>query len=354
MPDRGDHAKPGANVALWTSTGAFTACFAVWTILSIIGLSIRQELGLSEAQFGLLAGTPILTGSIIRIFLGVWADRVGGRRLFVLVMLLAAIATWLTSMATSYPILLLAALGVGLAGGSFTVGVAYVSKFFPVERQGLALGIFGAGNVGSAVTTFVAPFVMVAFGWQAVAQIWAAGLAAIAIAFFLLTKEDPEQQRRQQQGDRAPSVLEQIEVLRNPQVWRFSVYYFFVFGAFVALALWLPSYLVDVYRLDIKTAGVLAAFFSVPGSLFRVAGGRRSDRYGARAVMSWTFGTAAICTFMLSYPPTIYRIEAVAGPLTSSTAMGLVPFLVLIFVPGFFMSLGKAAVYKHIAVYYPH
>lgn len=354
MSDRGDHAKPGANVALWTSTGAFTACFAVWTIFSIIGLSIRQELGLSEAQFGLLAGTPILTGSIIRIFLGVWADRVGGRRLFVLIMLLAAIATWLTSMATSYPVLLLAALGVGLAGGSFTVGVAYVSKFFPVERQGLALGIFGAGNVGSAVTTFVAPFVMVAFGWQAVAQIWAAGLAAIAIAFFLLTKEDPEQQRRQQQGDRAPSVLEQIEVLRNPQVWRFSLYYFFVFGAFVALALWLPSYLVDVYRLDIKTAGVLAAFFSVPGSLFRIYGGRLSDRYGARAVMYWTFGIAAICTFMLSYPPTTYRIEAVGGPITFSTSMGLVPFLVLIFVLGFFMSLGKAAVYKHIPVYYPH
>ncbi|MDT9600877.1 nitrate/nitrite transporter [Sphingosinicella rhizophila] len=348
-----DRPAEGASQALWTSTIAFTVCFAVWTIFSIIGLGVKEELGLSETQFGLLVGTPILTGSLTRVVLGVWADQFGGRRVFAAVMVLGAIATFLTSYADSYVELLVAALGVGIAGGSFSVGVAYVSKFYPRDKQGTVLGIFGAGNVGSAVTKFLAPFVMVAMGWQAVAQIWAAGLIVMAVIFLLLTKEDPEQLARRRDGRRAAAMGSQLAVLKNIQVWRFAVYYFFVFGAFVALALWLPRYLMGVYHLDVKTAGMLAAFYSVPASLFRIYGGKLSDRYGARAVMYLTFGISVLCTFMLSYPPTTYIIEGVRGPITFSTQMGLIPFLVVIFVLGFFMSLGKAAVFKHIPVYYP-
>ena len=351
---RSERAAPGAGQALWTSTAAFTVCFAVWTIFSIIGLGVKDELGLSETEFGLLVGTPILTGSLSRVFLGVWADQFGGRRVFAAVMILAAIATFLTSFADTYLELLLAALGVGLAGGSFSVGVAYVSKFYPQGKQGTALGIFGAGNVGSAVTKFLAPFVMVAAGWQTVAQVWAGGLIVAAILFLLLTKEDPAQLARRTEGTKAAAMGSQLAVLRNVQVWRFALYYFFVFGAFVALALWLPRYLMGVYQLDVKTAGMLAAFYSVPASLFRIYGGKLSDRYGARAVMYVTFGVSVLCCFMLSYPPTTYIIEGVRGPITFRTEMGLIPFLVTIFVLGFFMSLGKAAVFKHIPVYYPN
>ena len=345
---------PGASQALWTSTIAFTVCFAVWTIFSIVGLGVKNQLGLTETEFGLLVGTPILTGSLARVFLGVWADQFGGRRVFAGVMILAAIATFLTSYADTYVELLIAALGVGLAGGSFSVGVTYVSKFYPKEKQGTALGIFGAGNVGAAVTKFLAPFVMVAAGWQAVAQVWAAGLAIMAVAYLALTKEDPDQLARKREGRKAASMGSQLAVLRNVQVWRFALYYFFVFGAFVALALWLPRYLMGVYSLDVKTAGMLAAFYSVPASLFRIYGGHLSDRYGARAVMYVTFGVAVLTTFMLSYPPTTYIVEGVRGPITFHTEMGLIPFLVTIFVLGFFMSLGKAAVFKHIPVYYPN
>lgn len=350
---RVSHAE-GAATALWTSTVAFTACFAVWTIFSIIGLGVKDRLGLSETEFGLLVGTPILTGSLVRVFVGLWADQIGGRRVFAAVMALAALATFLTSYADSYGEFLIAALGIGLAGGTFPAGVTYVSKFFPSERQGTALGIFGAGNVGSAVTKFVAPFVMVAMGWQAVAQIWAAGLLVMAILFLLLTREDPDEVERRKSGRRPIPLRDQLAVLKNIQVWRFALYYFFVFGAFVALALWLPHYLIGVYGLDIKTAGMLATLFSIPASLFRAYGGRLSDRYGARSVMYVTFGVAALCTFMLSYPPTTYIIEGVRGPITFHTSMGLVPFLVTLFILGFFMSLGKAAVFKHIPVYYPH
>ena len=336
---------PGAGQALWTSTVAFTVCFAVWTIFSIIGLGVKDELGLSETEFGLLVGTPILTGSLTRVVLGVWADQFGGRRVMAAVMLLAAAATFLTAWADTYVELLFAALGVGMAGGAFSVGVTYVSKFYPQEKQGAALGIFGAGNVGSAVTKFLAPFVMVAAGWQAVAQIWAGGLAAMAVIFLLLTKEDPEQLARKREGRRAAPMGSQLAVLKNLQVWRFALYYFFVFGAFVALALWLPRYLMGVYGLDVQTAGMLAAFYSVPASLFRIYGGRLSDRYGARAVMYVTFAISVVCCFMLSYPPTTYIIQGVRGPITFHTELSLLPFLVLIFVLGFFMSLGKAAVF---------
>ncbi|HRD78614.1 MAG TPA: MFS transporter, partial [Hyphomicrobiaceae bacterium] len=339
--------------ALWLSTLAFTICFAVWTIFSIIGVQIKKDLNLNDTQFGLLVGTPILTGSLIRLMLGVWTDQYGGRIVYTAVMLSAAVATWLLTFAYDYPTFLLAALGVGIAGGSFAVGIAYVSKWFPKERQGTALGIFGAGNVGAAVTKFAAPFIMVAYGWKTVANYWAIAIAVMGILFWLLTKDDPQLSERRRTGAKPEPLSAMLEPLRNVQVWRFSLYYFFVFGAFVALALWLPRYLIGVYGLDIQTAGMIGAFYSVPASIFRIYGGHLSDKYGARRVMYWTFGVSVLCCFFLSYPPTEYVVKGIRGPMAFRLETGLYAFIVLTFVLGFFMSLGKAAVYKHIPVYYP-
>lgn len=308
---------------------------------------------MSDTQFGLLVGTPILTGSLTRLFLGIWTDQYGGRIVYVAVMIAAAIATWLLTFAHTYIEFLVAALGVGIAGGSFAVGVAYVSKFYSKEKQGTALGVFGSGNVGAAVTKFIAPFVMVAMGWQAVAQIWAAVLFVIAILFWLVTKDDPEFRNRREKKIKAKGALLQLEPLKKLQVWRFSLYYFFVFGAFVALALWLPHYLVDVYKLDIKQAGMIAASYSIPASLFRILGGWLSDRVGARRVMYLTFIVSVVCLFFLSYPPTDYTIHGIDRDISFTIATTLPAFIVMIFTLGFFMSLGKAAVYKHIPVYYP-
>ncbi len=346
--------KAQQHRALALSTVAFTVCFAVWTIFSIIGVQIKQDLGLNETQFGLLIGTPILTGSLTRLFLGIWTDQYGGRLVYPLVMLAAAAATWLLTGADSYNTFLIAALGVGVAGGSFAVGVTYVSKWYPTERQGTALGIFGAGNVGAAVTKFLAPFVMVAFGWQAVAHVWAAAIAVMAVLFWVFSQDDPQHAARRQSNARPVPFLQQLEPLKNLQVWRFSLYYFFVFGGFVALALWLPHYLVGVYALDIKSAGMLAATYSLTASLFRMLGGYLSDRYGARAVMYATFIAAAVSTFLLSYPPTEYVVHGIDRDISFSMTLGVTGFVGLTAVLGFFMSLGKAAVYKHIPVYYPH
>ncbi|UXI70497.1 MFS transporter [Tahibacter amnicola] len=341
------------QMALWTSTITFTVCFAVWTIFSIIGIPIKQELGLNDTQFGLLAATPILTGSLSRVFLGVWTEQIGGRIVFTGLMLAGAIATWLLASATTYLGFLAAALALGIVGGSFTVVITYVSKWFPVEKQGTALGIVGAGNIGAAVTKLGAPLVMVAYGWNGVAKIWAVALAVVAVLFFVLTSDEPDLVQRKARGVKPVPFRTQLAPLRKLQVWRFSLYYFFVFGAFVALALWLPRYLVGAYGLDLKTAGVIAAAYSIPASLFRIVGGWMSDRYGARKVMYWTFIGSVICTFLLAYPSTTYLVEGVRGTMQFTLAMGVVPFTVIVFVLGFFMSLGKAAVYKHIPVYYP-
>jgi NNP family nitrate/nitrite transporter-like MFS transporter len=348
-----DQHTSSQNRALGLSTIAFTVCFAVWTIFSIIGVALKDQLGLTDTQFGLLIGTPVLTGSIVRIALGVWTDRYGGRLVYTATMLAAAVATALLVFAQTYEQFLVAALGVGIAGGSFAVGVAYVSRFYPQKKQGTALGIFGVGNVGAAVTKFVAPFVMVAMGWQAVALIWAAALVVMALLFWLFSEDDPVLIKRRKEGVPQRSFAAEFAPLRDVRVWRFGLYYFFSFGAFVALTLWLPRYLIGVYGFDIKTAGMIAAAYSIPASIFRAYGGTLSDKIGARTVMYWTFGVSAIATFILALPTSDMVVHGISGSFTVNFAIGTWAFIGLVFVLGFFMSLGKAAVYKHIPAYYP-
>ena len=345
--------KTDQTRALALSTISFTVCFSIWTIFSILGVQIKQDLALNDTQFGLLVATPILTGALSRLILGIWTDQYGGRIVMTLTMLLSAISTYLLSSVKTYEMFLVAALGVGLAGGAFAVGITYISTWYEKEKQGTALGIFGVGNVGAAITNFGAPLIMVALGWHGLTKTYAIILFVTAILFFLFAKDDPKLLARRAKKEKPRSILQQLQPLKNLQVWRFSLYYFFVFGAFVALALWLPRYYVGVYGLDIKTAGMLAAAFALPGSSFRALGGWISDKIGARAVMYWTFIGGVGCCFFMSYPSTHYIVEGIEGPINFSINISLPVFVFLSIVLGFFMSLGKAAVFKHIPVYYP-
>jgi len=345
--------KTDQTRALTLSTIAFTVCFAIWTIFSILGIQIKQDLGLNDTQFGLLVATPIFTGALSRLILGIWTDQYGGRIVMTLAMLLSAIATYLLSSVETYEMFLVAALGVGLAGGCFAVGIAYVSTWYEKEKQGTALGIFGVGNVGAAITNFGAPLIMLTLGWHGLAKTYAIIIFVTAILFYLFAKDDPKLVARKAKKEKPRSILEQIEPLKKLQVWRFSLYYFFVFGGYVALALWLPHYYVEVYGLDIKIAGMLAAAYALPGSAFRALGGWISDKIGARAVMYWTFIACVGCCFFMSYPSTDYIVEGIEGPIDFNIKINLPIFVFLSIVLGFFMSLGKAAVYKHIPVYYP-
>jgi NNP family nitrate/nitrite transporter-like MFS transporter len=295
---------------LVVTTVGYIGCFAVWTIFAIIGVEIQRQYGLSDAEFGLLVGAPFLSGSLMRVLLGVWADRHGGRRLFLSVMVIAAVATWFLADATSFPAILMAGLGTGIAGGCSAVGLSYITRWYPKERHGTALGILGAGNAGSAITKLGAPWVMLAYGWQGVARVWALLLLCAAAVFWLGSAEDPHQAARRAAGQPAALLARQVAPLRRLQVWRFGLYYFFVFGGYVALSVWLPRYLIAVYGLDIRMAAAIAIAFSLPAGLLRVLGGILSDRYGARTVCtgrSWARSSAP------SYFPT-------RQPITLSTA----------------------------------
>jgi len=342
-----------AGRMLVITTLAWSVCFAAWTIFSIIGIRIQAELGLSESQFGLLLSLPILSGSVARLFLGVASERWGGRRIMMLTMLVTALSIWLLTWAQSYVQFLVAALGVGLAGAVFMTGIAFIARWFPTERHGSAFGLFGVGQVGAAATNFGAPLLLVAMGWQGTARVYAVTLVLASIIFWVFTRDDPVTEERRRKGIKGTTLREQLAPLRILRVWRFSYYYFFVFGGFVALASWLPRYYIGVYEVGIETAGLLAAVFSFSAAIFRAMGGWLSDRFGARTVLYWSFWACMGCLLVLSYPPTTYIVEGIEGTIRFRLKTPVAVFVAVTFVLGFFMSLGMAAVFKHIPSYFP-
>ena len=194
---------------------------------------------------------------------------------------------------------------------------------------------------------------MLAYGWQGVARLWALLPLCAAAVFWLGSAEDPKQTARRAAGERAALLTRQIEPLRRLRVWRFGLYYFFAFGGYVALSVWLPRYLIAVYGLDIRAAAAIAVAFSLPAGLLRVLGGMLSDRHGARTVMYCSYIGSLVCTFFLSYPATDYIVHGLHGELRFTIATGLPAFIVMLIALAFFMALGKAAVFKHIPVYFP-
>ena len=341
--------KRQAWSVLIVSTWAFTVCFMVWMMFGVIGIPIKKMLGLNATEFGLLTATPVLTGSLIRVPLGIWTDRYGGRIVMALLMAATVPAIWLMAYATEFWHFLVIGLFVGLAGGSFSVGTPYVARWFPKQQQGMAMGVYGAGNSGSAVNKFVAPVILVAFGWAAVPQVYAAIMAGTVLLFWLFSHSDPEHL--------VPSNVkfgEQLKALKDPRVLKYCQYYSIVFGGYVALALWMVQYYIGEYGLDIRVAALLAACFSLPGGVLRAVGGWLSDRHGAHKVTWWVLWVSWICLFLLSYPQTDFTILTVGGPKTFHIGLNVYAFTGLMFILGIAWAFGKASVFKYIADDYPH
>ncbi|MDO9394621.1 MAG: nitrate/nitrite transporter, partial [Methylotenera sp.] len=325
------------------STLAFTVCFMIWMMFAVIGIPIKETLGLNETQFGILIATPVLTGSLIRLPLGMWTDKFGGRIVFFILMLSTVIPIYLISRCTEYWQFLVTGLFVGVAGGSFTVGISYCARWFPKNRQGLAMGIFGAGNTGAAVTKLVAPLIVVGFGWAMVPQIYAVLMLVTAILFWVFTFSDPAHK-----VGKTITIGEQLAVLKDPKVWKYSQYYSIVFGGYVALALWMTKYYIGEYGFDLKTAALMAAAFSIPGGLLRAVGGHFSDKFGAHTVTWWVLWVSLICLFFLSYPQTQVSIVTIKGPQTFHFGLNVTMFTVIMFTMGIAFAIGKASVFKYI------
>jgi NNP family nitrate/nitrite transporter-like MFS transporter len=333
---------------LAVSTLAFTVCFMVWMMFGVIGIPLKKQLGLNATEFGLLTATPVLTGSLVRVPLGIWTDRYGGRIVMAILMALTVPAIWLMAYATQYWHFLLIGLFVGLAGGSFSVGTPYVARWFPKARQGMAMGVYGAGNSGAAVNKFIAPVLVVAFGWTMVPQVYAAIMAGTVVLFWLFSHSDPKHLV-------PPNVrfVDQLKALKDPKVLKYCQYYSIVFGGYVALSLWMVQYYVGEYGLDIRVAALLAACFSLPGGVLRAIGGVLSDKYGAHKVTWWVMWVSWICLFLLSYPQTSFTVQTVAGPRTFEIGLNVVGFTALMAVLGVAWAFGKASVFKYIGDDYP-
>ncbi len=334
---------------LVVSTLAFTVCFMVWMMFGVIGIPLKKTLGLNATEFGLLTATPVLTGSLIRVPLGIWTDRWGGRIVMALLMAATVPAIWLMSYATAYWHFLVIGLFVGLAGGSFSVGTPYVARWFPKQRQGMAMGVYGAGNSGSAVNKFVAPALLVAFGWTMVPKVYAAVMLGTLIVFWLGSHSDPMHL--------VPSnvrFVDQLKALKDPQVLKYCQYYSIVFGGYVALSLWMVQYYVGEFGLDIRVAALLAACFSLPGGVLRAVGGVLADRFGAHSVTWWVMWVSWICLFLLSYPQTDMSILTIAGPRSFHIGLNVYAFTTLMFLLGICWAFGKASVFKYISDDYPH
>jgi NNP family nitrate/nitrite transporter-like MFS transporter len=340
--------KSQGLAVLLVSTLAFTVCFMVWMMFGVIGIPIKKTLGLNATEFGLLTATPVLTGSLIRVPLGIWTDKYGGRIVMALLMAVTVPAIWMMSYATAYWHFLVIGLFVGLAGGSFSVGTPYVARWFPKHRQGFAMGVYGAGNSGAAVNKFVAPALVVAFGWTMVPQVYAAIMLGTVLVFWLFSASDP--------AHLVPShtkFSDQLKMLKEPKVLKYCQYYSIVFGGYVALSLWMVQYYVGEFGLDIRSAALLAACFSLPGGVLRAVGGWFSDKYGAHSVTWWVMWVSWICLFVLSYPQADFTVATVNGPRVFHVGLNVYAFTGLMFLLGIAFAFGKASVFKYIADDYP-
>jgi NNP family nitrate/nitrite transporter-like MFS transporter len=342
------HSRQAWSVLI-VSTLAFTVCFMVWMMFGVIGIPIKKQLGLSATEFGILTATPVLTGSLIRVPLGMWTDKFGGRTVMFVLMLACVIPIYLISYATEFWHFLVLGLFVGLAGGSFSVGTPYVARWFDRKHQGFAMGVYGAGNSGAAVNKFVAPALLVAFGWAIVPEVYAAVLLGTAILFWLFSYHDPRHC-----VDSKVTWREQLVALKDPNVWKYCQYYSIVFGGYVALSLWMVQYYVGEYGLDIRLAALLAACFWLPGGVLRAVGGWLSDKYGAHTVTWWVMWASWIALFILSYPQTDMTIQTINGPKTFHVGLNVWAFTALMAIVGVAWAFGKASVFKYIADEYPH
>jgi NNP family nitrate/nitrite transporter-like MFS transporter len=342
----GSNASQGRKAlsVLIVSTLAFTVCFMVWMMFGVIGIPIKKALNLNSTEFGLLTAMPVLSGSLIRVPLGIWTDKFGGRIVFFCLMMACVLPIWLMSYATAYWHFLVIGLFVGLAGGSFSVGTPYVARWFPKNRQGFAMGVFGAGNSGAAVNKFVAPGLVVAFGWTMVPHVYAAVLLGTAILFWFFSHSD-----EQHLVTSKASFTSQLKALKDPKVLKYCQYYSIVFGGYVALSLWMVQYYVGEYGLDIRVAALLAACFSLPGGVLRAVGGWMSDKHGAHNVTWWVLWVSWICLFILSYPQTDFTVLTVNGPKTFHIGLNVYAFTGLMFTLGIAWAFGKASVFKYIS-----
>ncbi|TYO96684.1 NNP family nitrate/nitrite transporter-like MFS transporter [Geothermobacter ehrlichii] len=294
-----------SHKVLFLNTLAFTVCFAAWMFNGVLVtfLADNQVFDWGPVEIGWLMGIPVLTGSIFRLPAGMLTDKFGGKPVYGTLLFLCAIPMFLLSKVDSFWTFALCSFGFGLAGVSFSIGIAFSSVWYPRERQGTALGIFGAGNAGAALTTLFAPTILNRLtdnganleAWRQLPVYYAIMLATMGVIFFIFSEN-------KKPASSTKTFTQMLTPLKNVRVWRFGLYYFLVFGCFVAFSQWLVPYFVNVYYLPLVTAGLFASAFSLPSGVIRALGGWLSDLFGGRTVMYWVLGASVVISFLVIIP----------------------------------------------------
>lgn len=318
----------GKNLAL--ATWAFAISFWAWNIIGPLGVRYTESLGLTSSQKALLIATPVLVGAVGRILAGALTDRLGGKLMFPVLLLLATpfvILVAVAGNAKSYPLLLVFAFFLGIAGTTFAVGIPFVNAWYQADRRGFATGVFGAGMGGTALSSFFTPRFVTWFGYTATHLIIAAALVATAALCWFAMRNSPAWK-----PNTDPVVPKLAAALKLPVTWQMSFLYAVVFGGFVAFSTYLPTYLKDIYGFDLTGAGTRTAGFAVAAVVARPIGGMLSDRIGPRNVVGISLAGTAILAVVVSLQP---APEVAAG----------LSFIVL----AFFLGLGTGGVFAWVA-----
>jgi len=318
-----------ANKELVLATLSFAIAFAVWGMIAPLAKTLQAEFSLSEQQAWLLIAIPVIFGSVLRLPMGMLADRYGGRIVFSILLLFIALPAFYLSFADSYLDLLIGGLFLGMAGTSFSIGVAFASKWFPAERQGFALGIYGAGNIGQSIALFFIPLLAGQIGWRASFRLFALMTLVWGVIFLLLARNAPVAARPKRLG-------EMLRVLyQQPFAWLFSLFYFVTFGGFVAFSIGLPKILQEIFHLTKEDAGMRVAGFVVVATAMRPLGGWLSDRFGGAKILVLVFLGVGILSMGLTIE---HMVPFTIGALGIAACLGL----------------GNGAVFKLVPQYFPH
>lgn len=322
--------QPGATRQTVLATIAFAVCFSAWGMLSPIAPEIQDELGLSDTQTSVMISIPVVLGALLRIPLGLITDRVGGRLVFAVMLAYSAGAAVLVGFASSYTALIAAGFLLGAAGATFAIGVPFVAEWVDPKRQGFALGLYGVGNIGTAVAAFSVPAIRDSAGQEVAGLVIGAVVAAYAVIWWSLARDLPGRQpKKQPYGD----------VLRSGwPLYRLSLFYFVTFGGFVAMALYLPKLLTEWFDLSLTDAGLRAAGFTLLATGARPLGGILADRIGGAKVLAFVFMGIGLDAIGLSWQASDPQI---------------VPVTIFSLTMAFFLGLGSGAVFKQVPLYFP-
>jgi len=314
--------------ALLLATISFMLSFAAWGLIGGLASVFTGLYNLTASQTALLVAVPVLLGSLARLPMGMLTDQFGGRLVFTALLAFSSVAAFIVPMASSYTSLLVAAFLIGMAGSSFAVGAAFVSRWTPAAKQGTALGVYGLGTMGQSLAVFIGPVVAARLGWEAVFQWTGALLLVWAVVYFVLARDAA-------QSARPATVGEMIALLRRaPKAWLLGAFYFLTFGGFVAFSIYLPTLLRSQFNLTPADAGFRAAGFVVAATLMRPLGGWLADRIGGAQVLSWVFGGVTLFSLLLTW-------------------QSMVPFTVGALSCALLLGLGNGAVFKLVPEHFP-